>query len=390
MPEVLSPLAAWLQAILPDFVRLPSLTFELPHIAYWVGLVIFPLIAMYLVTREGKRSERGRVSQPIAWLLWVGGGFVGLHRFYLRAHRLGFVYIVLFVGILYGNRNGAVALDAKSLVRNDLLGAEFDVERFQKAVEAGTEGAAAKLAQAEQLLATSREALAAAVTAIDDWQAFAGGLGLVIVALLVFDALRMRHLAQRCEEREAREPVPESRAIDRGMVPNARQLIRTPVTDLIERINGYVGHFICYWAVIAVFIYYYEVLARYVFNSPTNWAHESMFLMFGMQYLLSGGFALREDAHVRVDIIYEQFPERTKAIIDLITSIFFFIFVITLLVTGFIFARDAINVWEVSFTEWSVQYWPVKCTIALGAILIIAQGLAKLIKDAAYLGGTRG
>ena len=32
-------------------------------------------------------------------------------------------------------------------------------------------------------------------------------------------------------------------------------------------------------------------MARFVFNSPTNWVHESMFLMFGMQYMLCGAFA---------------------------------------------------------------------------------------------------
>jgi TRAP-type mannitol/chloroaromatic compound transport system permease small subunit len=29
-----------------------------------------------------------------------------------------------------------------------------------------------------------------------------------------------------------------------------------------------------------------------VFNSPTNWAHEAMYLMFGMQYLIAGAYAV--------------------------------------------------------------------------------------------------
>ena len=36
---------------------------------------------------------------------------------------------------------------------------------------------------------------------------------------------------------------------------------------------------------------------------------------------------------------------------------------------------------EISFTEWGVQYWPVKLTIPIGAGLLALQGLAKLIKD---------
>ncbi len=36
---------------------------------------------------------------------------------------------------------------------------------------------------------------------------------------------------------------------------------------------------------------------------------------------------------------------------------------------------------EVSFTEWGVQYWPVKLTMPIGAALLALQGLSKLIKD---------
>ena len=83
---------------------------------------------------------------------------------------------------------------------------------------------------------------------------------------------------------------------------------------------------------ISVFAYYYEVIARFVFNSPTNWVHESMFLMFGMQYMLAGAYAYREDQHVRVDVFYAKFSPRGKAIADIITSVFFFIFIGTMLV----------------------------------------------------------
>jgi TRAP-type mannitol/chloroaromatic compound transport system permease small subunit len=155
----------------------------------------------------------------------------------------------------------------------------------------------------------------------------------------------------------------------------------TPFTDWIDRINGKAGEYVAYWGVIAVFAYYYEVLARFVFNSPTNWVHESMFLMFGMQYMISGAYAYREDQHVRVDVFYSKFSRRGKAIADIISSIFFFIFTITLLWTGWRFAADAVANRESSFTEWAIQYWPVKLTMPIGAALIILQGVAKLIKD---------
>ena len=158
--------------------------------------------------------------------------------------------------------------------------------------------------------------------------------------------------------------------------------MRTPFTDWIDQhqrarpaSTSRTGR------VIAVFAYYYEVVARFVFNSPTNWVHESMFLMFGMQYMISGAYAYREDQHVRVDVFYSKFSRRGKAIADIVSSVFFFIFTITMLWTGWRFAADAVANGESSFTEWGIQYWPVKLALPIGAALIILQGVSKLIKD---------
>ena len=157
--------------------------------------------------------------------------------------------------------------------------------------------------------------------------------------------------------------------------------VHSPFTDAIDTLSTKVGQYVAWWAVIAVFIYYYEVFARFLFNSPTIWVHESAFLMFGMQYMLSGAFAYREDQHVRVDVIYAKFSPRGKAVADIITSVFFFIFVGTMFWTGARFAMDAVQVGEHSFTEWGIQYWPVKLAIPIGAGLLLLQGISKLLKD---------
>jgi TRAP-type mannitol/chloroaromatic compound transport system permease small subunit len=84
---------------------------------------------------------------------------------------------------------------------------------------------------------------------------------------------------------------------------------------------------------------------------------------------------------VRVDIVYANFSPRGKALADIVTSVFFFIFLITMLWTGARFALDAIQLGEHSFTEWGVQYWPIKLAIPVGAFLMTLQGISKLVKD---------
>ncbi|QOR38920.1 TRAP transporter large permease subunit [Billgrantia diversa] len=162
------------------------------------------------------------------------------------------------------------------------------------------------------------------------------------------------------------------------------------LTKTIDRISGFAGQYVAYWALIAPFVFAYEVLVRYAFNSPTNWAHESMTLMFGMQYLIAGGFALREGGHVRVDILYSRARPINKAALDLMTSVFFFIFTIALLVTGWKFFSQSVSdkfffgssyANETSFTEWAIQFYPVKFMLFFGALLLLLQGVAQLIRD---------
>ncbi|MDI5889526.1 TRAP transporter large permease subunit [Halomonas rhizosphaerae] len=161
-------------------------------------------------------------------------------------------------------------------------------------------------------------------------------------------------------------------------------------TAVIDRISGFFGRYVAYWALIAPFVFAYEVLMRYAFNSPTNWAHESMTLMFGMQYLIAGAFALREGGHVRVDILYTRARPVNKAALDLLTSVFFFIFTLALLVTGWKFFSQSVSdrfffgssyANETSFTEWAIQFYPVKFMLFFGALLLLLQGIAQLIRD---------
>lgn len=162
-------------------------------------------------------------------------------------------------------------------------------------------------------------------------------------------------------------------------------------TRWVDALSQLSGTLVAYWTVIAVFVYFYEVVARYFLRSPTNWAHESMFLMFGMQYVLAGAYAYYHDAHVRVDLVYSALSQRKQAAIDIITFFAFLIFCLAFLWTGWTFFSSSMNQQqfffasgysnEVSFTEWAIAYYPVKFTLVLGAVLLLLQGLSRLIKD---------
>ena len=370
---------------------MPNLTFVLPHWLYWLGLIVFPLVAMALLKARARKAAHPSLSLPVAWFLLLTGGFVGLHRFYLRS-LLGWVFVPLFIAILLFNVEGREARNAVSRTSNEISSASFLLERAQhKAVEEGIDNRD-EINREQQALETARRAEVQARARAAKWSNLSAGAAALIALLLLVDACLLPRLLRRCIELEKSRPradklinvscdVDIEAEVDGRHYANHTKGIHTRFVDAVDHINEFTGKLVAYWSIIAVFVYYYEVMARYVFNSPTNWAHESMFLMFGMQYLLAGGYVLRNNGHVRVDVFYMNFSPLLKAKTDIATSVFFFLFTGVLAWTGWLFFMDAFSVGEVSFTEWAIQYWPVKFAIPLGATLLLLQGLAWLIKD---------
>ena len=389
---------------------MPSVEFVLPHWVYWSGLVIFPLIAMYLSRRV--QPTLGSRSKGVAYFIWAVGGFFGFHRLYLK-NKWGMLYwplfaIILFASsmerqtrIIYSDATGAIsaietssarsnrtvekaktaiaeakekiaALGADEQSSKDRLNRKIDKEtiRLEKAQQKILDMAAERVALEPQVIEATKNR--------EKWSNIAFVAFIAIVAFMLLDLFLIPSMTRKALEKLKIKP---DEQVARVEMQDDYTLVGKRINGIIDRISLFTGEFVALWSVIAVFVYYYEVIVRYVFNSPTNWAHEGMFLMFGMQYLIAGAYAMLTESHVRVDIFYAKFSPRGKAITDLITSVFFFIFAGTLIWTGWIFAFDSINQNEVSFTEWGIQYWPVKLVIVLGGVLLFLQGISKLSKD---------
>ncbi|TIT22060.1 MAG: TRAP transporter small permease subunit [Mesorhizobium sp.] len=367
---------------------MPSLTFVLPHWLYWSSLVLFPVAAGFLVHRERAQRDAGRPNLFLAYLFLVTAGFLGMHRFYLKS-RWGFTFIPLFIAVLWTGAQVRDGREAVSLARFQSEHAERLLLHAKADVAASKEGAADRLAKAEADATVARENLAAAAHRLERANSIGRIAGLLLGLALAGDAFLMPGLVRRAREREVQPNPTETHPIVTD-VPATPVKMPLAAFRPVDRLVKVTGELVAYWSVLAVMAYYYEVVARFVFNSPTNWVHESMFLMFGIQYMLAGAYAYRDESHVRVDIVYSHLTERGRAVCDIITSAFFFLFTGTMLVTGWRFASDAMAVGERSFTEWGIQYWPVKLAIPIGAALLLLQGLSRLMRDIATAFGRIG
>ncbi len=149
----------------------------------------------------------------------------------------------------------------------------------------------------------------------------------------------------------------------------------------IDKLNEWVGRIFSILCLFMVAVIMLEVVLRYVFNNPTRWAHETSAMLFGAYFILTGGYLLRHRGHVNMDIFYNRLSLRGRAILDLCSAPFFFIFCGLILWEGGRMALASLLIFENTTSVWGPPWYPLKLTIPLGALLILLQGLAKFIRD---------
>jgi TRAP-type mannitol/chloroaromatic compound transport system permease small subunit len=161
-------------------------------------------------------------------------------------------------------------------------------------------------------------------------------------------------------------------------VPGHIRLVRS-----IDKFTDTTGTWVAWLNVPLVLAVAYEVLARYLFNSPTIWSFDVTYMLYGTIFMLGSAYALHKGAHIRTDFFFEKWSIRTKGMIDSIAFIVFFfpsIFVF-LLVSG---AEGwyAFEIGETSEqTPWRPILWPFKMVVPLTCLLLLIQGVSETIKS---------
>lgn len=149
----------------------------------------------------------------------------------------------------------------------------------------------------------------------------------------------------------------------------------------IDAISEWAGNIVCYLIILIVLVMVYETVARYGFNSPTMWANHLSWNLVCPLFLCGGAYALRHKAHVGMDIVYNRFPLRMRAIVDLVTATLFFAFCGVLLWKGLDWSLNSLRMAESSGPPLYWVIYPVKFFIPIGGFFMVLQGTAKFIRD---------
>jgi TRAP-type mannitol/chloroaromatic compound transport system permease small subunit len=156
----------------------------------------------------------------------------------------------------------------------------------------------------------------------------------------------------------------------------------TRILHFIDSLSAWSGKSFAWCIVILNFSTCYEVFMRYVLNAPTNWAFDMSVQMYGALFMMSGAYALSQDAHVRGDVIYRLLKIKTQAKIDLVLYTLFLVpGALALIIYGYGFAADSWFYKEVSWSSPSrIQIYFFKTLIPIAGVLVLLQGLAEMAR----------
>lgn len=154
------------------------------------------------------------------------------------------------------------------------------------------------------------------------------------------------------------------------------------VIRVIDRINELIGKTIAWLILFLTFALAFEVFSRYLFKAPTTWAFDLSYMTYGAYFMLGSAYTLSRNAHVRGDIFYRRFSDRTQAIIDLtLYLIVFFPAMIALLMVGWNYAAASFAIRETSpLSPYATPIYPLKAVIPASAFLLILQGVAQVLR----------
>ena len=93
------------------------------------------------------------------------------------------------------------------------------------------------------------------------------------------------------------------------------------------------------------------------------------------------------DDHVRMDLIYSKLKDKTKALLDSLTSVFLVFYLVVLFYGSISSLTYTIETNQRLFTAWAPYVWPIKSIMTFGILLMLLQSIAIFFKDLAKVLG---
>lgn len=153
----------------------------------------------------------------------------------------------------------------------------------------------------------------------------------------------------------------------------------TAVAQGVDHFSRFLGLCVGNLYILCAIATLYEVIARYVFNSPTQWAFEVVMVLCATAWMLSAGFVTLQKRHIGITVFYLLASDRTRWWLDLFAMIVGVFALYMLTSDTLVRALDSIDLVERAGTGWNSPLPMIlKTVLVLGLFIYLIQLLMNL------------
>ena len=153
--------------------------------------------------------------------------------------------------------------------------------------------------------------------------------------------------------------------------------------NVVDRISDYVGIFAMSLVFLMIGVLLLDAITRNVLQIPLHWCVEVAQFTLLAYFFLGGAMTLKNDDHVRMDLIYQHLSTRGKAIMDLLTSGCLLFYLVVMMIGSISSLRYAIATGERRFSMWNPSMIPIKVLLVVCLALMLLQTISLIFKHIA-------
>lgn len=160
------------------------------------------------------------------------------------------------------------------------------------------------------------------------------------------------------------------------------------ISKVIDRVNEFIGKAVSWLILVSILISAGNAVIRKMFNESSNAWLELQWYLFGAAFLLAAAYTLKQNEHIRVDLVYGHLSRRAQHWIDLLGHIVFLMpFALLMVFYLFPYAVLSFRSGEMSTNAGGLIIWPAKAMLLIGFFLLAWQGVSEIIKKIAVMLG---
>jgi TRAP-type mannitol/chloroaromatic compound transport system permease small subunit len=155
------------------------------------------------------------------------------------------------------------------------------------------------------------------------------------------------------------------------------------IEKIVDRFSDLMGWIAGLLNLLLLLNVFYDAITRYFFSTGSIALQEMEWHLFAMVFLFGIAYGLKEDGHVRVDVLYDRFSPRWKAIVNIGGTVLFLVPLSVLIIEGSVwYVQEAYTSGEVSGDPGGLPYrWLIKLVIPASFLFLVVSAAGFVIHN---------